>query len=367
MGTLAWWFAPVVTGILWILGGTMQLRAGLRLGPAPRALMLFTLGMAGFALGEGLYLQAPSASEATLWYRLRLSSIVLAVPWLPIWGKWLLGHASRRDLILLTPAPPLVLVVWVLGVVDVKEVPWGFEPIPSPWEQVAVWSYSLACVILSARYLRLNLSSIRAGGTGMMLGGRVFLVTSLIVFVVAGVYSFMNNYFGLVQPPIAGVLLMFPAAVLVLFNGPLDEEALGRITERMAEGAPEVLEAHLVGSTGELLASRLRHPGRDESGSALPAVLDTISQVMGTAFPSGQGDLVRALHHGDIRVLVEKGREHYLALVVRGKENETIREEMRYLLRRIEEIEGGVPQVARGSKEALEKLLQPLFQEPEVF
>jgi len=59
------------------------------------------------------------------------------------------------------------------------------------------------------------------------------------------------------------------------------------------------------------------------------STLDAIQQLMRASFGRSIGGWLRGIQHGDLRIVIERGRHTYLALVLKGEESDLMRRQMK--------------------------------------
>ena len=57
--------------------------------------------------------------------------------------------------------------------------------------------------------------------------------------------------------------------------------------------------------------------------------MDVIQNFMRTSFPFLSGSSLKTIEHGDLRIIVERGKLCYLTVVLQGEENDLLRRQMR--------------------------------------
>ncbi len=66
------------------------------------------------------------------------------------------------------------------------------------------------------------------------------------------------------------------------------------------------------------------------------ATLDAIQTFMRTSFPLLLGKTLRRIEHGDVKILIERGRRSYLAVIIQGHDSDTLWIKMREAVERFE-------------------------------
>lgn len=86
--------------------------------------------------------------------------------------------------------------------------------------------------------------------------------------------------------------------------------------------------AYLILRNGSLVAT-VGEFGEGLDEDLFAATLDVIQNFMRTSFPVLRGTFLRTIEHGDTRILIERGKYSYLAVLVVGPEEESLRVRMR--------------------------------------
>lgn len=101
-------------------------------------------------------------------------------------------------------------------------------------------------------------------------------------------------------------------------------------------GSEDIKAAFLNYTNGTLVAHKIRSGEKTIDEDILAATLDVISNFMRTSFPMLQGKRLRSISQGDHTLVIERGKNVYLTLVIRGEESEAMRRRMRARIRDFE-------------------------------
>jgi len=122
----------------------------------------------------------------------------------------------------------------------------------------------------------------------------------------------------------------------------------------------------LVYEDGTLISSYAKEAGTSIDQDLFSATLDVIQNFMRTSFPILKGTSLRTIEHGDLRIIIERGRRCYLTVVLEGEENDLLRRQMRDEVLTFEDanepilrIWRGIPEEAVGADNLLKRILQP--------
>jgi len=132
----------------------------------------------------------------------------------------------------------------------------------------------------------------------------------------------------------------------------------------------EVMAVNLMREDGTLIGSKSLFSTKSFDIEKLSRTLAVIQSYVKTSFPASSGDSLRTIDHGDTRILIEKGNFSFIALVLKGKENEFLRRQMRDALASFESWSGqGAPGgvSADGSKKGAIKALDMFFAKESLF
>ncbi len=142
----------------------------------------------------------------------------------------------------------------------------------------------------------------------------------------------------------------------------------GGLEQLFAEEAPRVEAAYLVTKTGLLIKSILREKtdlDSDVFASMLITVGDFVRDSLSMLSGKKKEGGLNILGYGEYRILVEKGKNTYLAVIMRGRENEFLIDDMRGLLLKVNKKYGDTLRSWDGNDRSvlgIEKLLEPLIE-----
>jgi hypothetical protein len=170
--------------------------------------------------------------------------------------------------------------------------------------------------------------------------------------------------------PLFSTFLAVPGFVTLVALTPITRERLSEAMRRFKARRYTIRSAYLIYRDGTLIASR-SHLGAEEVDRDLfSATLDVIENFMRTSFPLLRGKWLRTIEHGNLRIVIERGRHAYLALVIDGEENDLLRRQMRDELVQFERTNADVLPAWRGIQEDArdtDALFEHLFEPAPVF
>jgi predicted regulator of Ras-like GTPase activity (Roadblock/LC7/MglB family) len=136
--------------------------------------------------------------------------------------------------------------------------------------------------------------------------------------------------------PIFSSLLVIPGLVTVLILFPVTKERISTVMRRWKSALYEILGVYLIYEDGTLIASKTSLEDKSVDDDVFGATLDAIQTFMRTSFPALLGKWLRRIEHGDVNILVERGKRCYLALIIRGEDTDTLWIKMKEAVERFE-------------------------------
>jgi len=115
----------------------------------------------------------------------------------------------------------------------------------------------------------------------------------------------------------------------------------------------QIEEVFLVYRDGILISHLSRTIVPDKDTDTVSGMLTAVQEFVKDAFRYGQHRELHQMEFGDYRILIERGRDVYLAVVYRGRDSGMIRKKVKGVLERIESAYGGVLATWDGSMEAV--------------
>ncbi len=138
----------------------------------------------------------------------------------------------------------------------------------------------------------------------------------------------------------AGTILDFwPWWIVALVGG---TAAVGAVVWRRRASNTTVEDVFVAGYDGVLLAHRSTTLIPDQDEDVAVAMFTVIQHFVRDTFSRGTDENMRALEFGERKILIERGENHYLAVVYRGSDNGRLADQMHKVSKQIEEKFGQV-------------------------
>ena len=345
---------PTFSIIIWFSLGLLQVLRD-RIWTWTERFFLFTCIFAGlYALSDLVFFNANNFDAARTAARVSVSSVTFSAVFFFLFTQVYVGRMRRWYFALLVPPALLVPVIWTLMIADLARPEPGGLFIPV-FDTVAFTVWLLMVVVYSCIGI-VNLLRLRriVHEHGPALTWRVsgLLITLMITFVL-GLTT--NGYLGVTQntavPPPFSSLLVIPGISAAIALYPLGRERISEVMRRFRARRYRIESGFLVYSDGTLIASAGR-PGEEHIDRDLfSATLDVVQNFMRTSFPIFAGKSLKTIEHGDLKILIERARHCYLAIVLTGEENDLVRRQIRDELRAFEQRNRGVLERWRGVQE----------------
>lgn len=313
-----------------------------------------------YALSDFFYFHSPSEAASVFAAKVGLSALTLANTFLFLFTAVFLGRMKRRHLALLIPCLLLMVAIWTSMVRNAEDSSWGWQ-VNYRAEIFAIWIAYVSLTALGGIVNLLRTSKI-VRAQSKSLGVRTLVIALSFAFdLLAGLST--NAAFemlGLETMPMFSTLLLAPviAQMLVLF--PMTWQKWTNAMKNWGSRRYEIKGAYLIYMDGTLIASKSVFPKVGVDLDIFSATLDVIQNFMRTSFPYLSGKWLKAIDHGDMRIIIERGKHVYLALVLTGEENDLLRREMTDIIASFEERNEstlvswrGMAQDASGTDDAL--------------
>ena len=301
--------------------------------------MFFVLSMFSggtFALFEFLYYKVDSPELAVLANQSAFTALDFAILFLILFTVSFRRRANRRWLFLV-PLPLVVLyLVWTWMVEGVALRPWG-------WVVEINAGFILPWIVYSLLYafggtVHIYKAYTILQGQSKALALRTFgLLLSFIFYILAGII--VVGLAGAAAPqviPIFSILMFIPslATIPIVFPGIWEKwVAAVRSQERRRH---EVMGVTLMYEDGTLIGTKSMFSSGGLDLEVLSKTLALIQHFVKTSFPGLSGDSLRALDHEGLRIVIEKGEHTCLALILKGRENDFLRRQMKDALEAFE-------------------------------
>jgi hypothetical protein len=323
-----------------------------------------------FALTDFLCYNSDDSTLVLFAGRIGMSVLNLAMLSLVFFSVSFRRNPNRRWLTLLPMSAAVLIVTWIPTMSDVVGTYWGWGLVSRMEYKIAFDIYAcfyfLAAgvhVFAASRRISLANESLARKTSWLMLSFAFFVGTAVAVALIAGNARpppFPAYSISLIMPALATMPLIFP-------------ETWGRWVKALKsfEGRRyEVMAVNLMREDGTLIGSKSLFSAKSFDFEKLSKTLAVIQSYVKTSFPASSSDSLRAIDHGDTRILIEKGNYAFIALVLKGKENEFLRRQMRDALASFESWSGpealaGVG--ADGNKKGAIKALDMFFAKESLF
>lgn len=292
---------------------------------------------AGYAAADWFIFQEANYGTALVLARVSMSFVTLAAFFLLLFTKLFLTRPSRTDVLLLIPAVVALGLVWNGLVIDIRGgVPWNWTGVFNPSLFIIWLGYIFLYAILSIRYVYRTYQVVRQ--TSGFLGRRMFgIFVSFFSAMALGMLT--NAIFGALDweiMPLFSSLLVAPAIITLYVLVPLTKERISTVMKWWKAAQYQVLGVYLIYENGTLIAAKTPMVDREVDEDIFGATLDAIQTFMRTSFPLLLGKQLRRIEHGDVRILIERGRHSYIAVVIQGEDTDTLWIMMKEAVQRFE-------------------------------
>lgn len=285
---------------------------------------------ANYALSDYLVLAASTPEGALLAAKLSMSFLALSALALVLFTISY-HRTAKRSWSTVFPLTVFFLVAtWTVMIQGVERSAWGWKVVLRGEFFYAFCGYLFFYVFagvmhLHAAYRKVREQSRSAGArvAGVMHSFVFVLLTGTVLVAVTG---------GSTAVPMFSILLVVPAfATLPLLMPGTWQSWIGAARGGQRHRV-EVMAAYLMYEDGTMIQSKSTSARDSEESDLLPKTLDIVQSFVRTSFPLISGKWLKAIDHGDMRIVVERGEHTCLALVLAGRENELLRRQMRDVL-----------------------------------
>ena len=362
-------FLPAFSIIIWFSLGLLQVVRD-RIRTWTERFFLFVCFFTGlYALSDVVFFNATSSDAARTAASVSVTSVTFSAVFFFLFTQVYIGRMHRWYFALLVPPSLLVPVIWTLMITHLaRPEPEGlFIPVFDP---LVFAAWLLVVVVYSsigiANLLRLR-KIIHEHSPTLTRRVSGLLITLTITFVF-GLTT--NGYLGVTQnraiPPPFSSLLVIPGISAALALYPLGRERISEVMRRFRARRYQIESGFLVYNDGTLIASAGRTREEEIDRDLFSATLDVIQNFMRTSFPIFAGKSLKTIEHGDLKILIERARYCYLAIVLTGEENDLVRRQIRDELLAFEQQNRdvlarwrGVQEDAVGADEMFRRILEP--------
>jgi len=309
---------------------TIQVAKG-RLTTMTESFFGIAMFLAGnYALTDYLVLAAPTADGALLAAKLNMSFLDLSALALVLFT--ISHHRSpKRSWSTVFPLTIFFLVAtWTVMIQGVERSGLGWKVMLRSEFFYAFCGYLFFYVFAGAIHLhaayRKEREQSRSAGVraaGVMHSFIFILIAGTILVTVTG---------GSAAFPVFSILLLVPALATLPLLMPGTWQSWVGAARGGHRHRVEVMAAYLMYEDGTIIQSKSTSPRDSMESDLLPKTLDIVQSFVRTSFPLISGRWLKAIDHGDMRIVVERGEHTCLALVLAGRENELLRRQMRDVL-----------------------------------
>jgi len=317
-----------------------------------------------YALADFFFFTAPSYERAVFAAKVSISSLTMSVLFLLLFTTLFLRRMKTWYIASSVPALLALVTVWSGMVSGVEQTSWG-------WVVAYNHTLYLAWLAYIVIYLHIGIiNMLRAYKATKKMSKTIASRTLGIVFALLaslGVGLCTNAYFnaaGIDTVPLFSTVIAIPAVAVLLVILPLTRERVAHAAKHLANGHCNVMATYLVHADGTLIVSRSTMTEMKVDKDIFSATLDVIQNFMRTSFPLLSGKWIKTIEQRDLKILIERGRFTFLALVIKGEENDILRRQMKDILATFEARNGerltnwrGIAQEAQGTEQVLNAFL----------
>ncbi|MFQ6013195.1 MAG: hypothetical protein ACE5LS_06085 [Thermoplasmata archaeon] len=327
---------PLSTFTVWIGIAIFQLIRGRTRTLTEIAFVLASISWAGYALADWLVFHSTNEVMALLMARVSVSFVTLAAFFLLLFSKLFLTKPHRTDVLLLIPFGVALYLVWNGLILGMEMVPWNWGAVFEPGLFLIWLLYVLVYAYVAIWFIYRTYRVVR--DQSKFLGRRLYgIFASLMLTLALGLGT--NTVFhsiGIGLMPIFSTLLVFPGVITLFVLAPPGRDRIGTVIGRWKSRLYNVVGAYLIYENGTLIASKIASETDQMDEDIFGATLDAIQTFMRTSFPLLIGKWLRRIEHGDVKILIERGRYSYIALVIQGEDPDTLWVKMREGMERFE-------------------------------
>jgi hypothetical protein len=156
----------------------------------------------------------------------------------------------------------------------------------------------------------------------------VFTLTIILGLGTNGAFAALRSQ---IPPPFSSLLLVVAGATIyTLYPG--SRQRISEAVRRFQAQRYSIKAVFITFEDGTLIGSQSRAGGTVIDQDLFGATLDVIQNFMKTSFPILRGKSLSAITHGSYTLVVERGRNVYITVVLEGEETDQLRRQMRDLL-----------------------------------
>lgn len=301
------------------------------------AFLLGAICFSSYAFSDWLLFNSATKGTALVLARASIVSVTLAAFFFFMFTKLFLTKPHRMDVPSVLPLVAALIFVLDGLLLDLNGgVPWGWSPVYDPLVFNVWLAIIVVYVALGAAYVYRTFKVVRE--SSKFLGRRMMGI--LISFLAAlGLGLATNGYFqiaGIPMMPLFSTFLIVPGVMTLYVLVPLAKNRISGVIHKWKSQRYNVLGAYIIYVNGTLMASKTSYEDKSVDEDIFSATLDAIQTFMSRSFPYLFGKSLRRIEHGEVKILIERGRYSYLALVIEGEDTDTLWVRMRELVEEFE-------------------------------
>lgn len=327
---------PLATFVVWsVIVGTQLARRRIRT-LTEVSFVIGSFSWAGYALADWVFFHAPDAATATLWAAISVTFVTLATFFLLFFSKLFLTRTDKWDLLLIAPFGFALVLVWGGMVQGARPAWWGWQGIFDPAIFLVWLVFVITYAMVAVWYIYRTYLVVREDS--QFLGRRLFgiFISLLLTFVLGIGTNTVFETMGIGLMPLFSSLLVAPGLITLYVLVPMGKQRISSAMGRWKSTRYETLGVFLIYENGTLIASKTAIQDQKVDDDIFGATLDAIQTFMRTSFPLLIGKWLRRIEHGDVKILIERGRYSYIAVVIRGEDPDTLWIKMKEAVQRFE-------------------------------
>jgi hypothetical protein len=293
-----------------------------------------------YALADFLFFTASTYEHAVFAAKLSISSLTLSVLFFLLFTTLFLRRMKSWYLVSMIPGLVFLSAVWIGMVSGVQQTTWGWVV---TYDQEVYFAWLVYIVVyLEIGILNMYWAHIAAKKMSRTIASRT-LGIMFALLAALGVGLGTNGYFsavGIDTVPLFSTVIAIPALATLLVVLPLTRERVANASKYLTSNRYEVMATYLVHADGTLIVSRSSMTEMKVDKDIFSATLDVIQNFMRTSFPTLGGKWMTRIEQKDLKILIERGQFTFLALVIKGEENDILRRQMKDLLATFESKNG---------------------------
>ncbi len=285
-----------------------------------------------YALTDFMFFTAQTYEAAFFAAKLSLSALSMCVLFFFLFTAVFLRKMKNDLLFGALPTTFILVMTWSGMLVGVRQTSWG-------WVAVYDSTLFLTWILYIVVYISLGISNMqRCRKRAMEMSGTIAsrtkgIMLALLASLALGIGT--NGYFaaaGFDTVPLFSTFVMIPGLATLAVVVPLTREKVANAAREWKSSRYEVSSTYLVHADGTLIISKSNFSEMKVDKDIFTATLDVIQNFMKTSFPYLSGKWLKTIDHGDMKILLERGKYTFLVVVIKGEENDILRRQMKDLL-----------------------------------